>query len=1049
MTTAVEKAVIWTLSRRVTIFVLAITTLVLGVIVYRRMSIELLPRGMTQNQISVFIPVNAANPAEVQESIIRPTEELIRTIPGVTKLNSRARPNNAGIDVTFSKEIDINLAAAEVRDRVERARVGWPQEVRQYSIFRFNIDTDLPVYSFGIELDHPTDELTFVVEEKILKPLEAIPGVARVTCWGLLEDQLRIYIDRDKALAAGMSLYEITQKLQFDNVDTSGGEVEEGGLKYTVRSVGRFRSTDDVKEFPLRPGLTLGQIATIEPEKAVRDFVVLSGRTPTLWCQVQKESTANIVETCNRVRDALQTRIATDERLKELGVRFVTFDRMDFGHMIGDALKTLGDTCLDGAWLSVVVLLYFLRRIRLTAIITLAIPMSLLMTAMWMAATGSTVNILSLLGVTISIGMLVDNAIVVVECIQQKREAGMPGMEAAWRGTAEVALAVTLSTLTTVVAFLPLIFMSGDQEITFFTSNIGLPLCYAVLASLVVALVFVPLGTVFFYPKGDLVTRNRILRRIRNSRFVEKMTAAYGMTLEATLRHRFVSILLMVSVSSLLTWIAWTNMGKTSIRNDNGGGLSIRVEVGANFTLNDSYKAFVTLGEALEAMKSEITLTHYWCFLNKRSGDIWLQLAERDPNKTKAYADIINKRLPRLPGVKTSCGMRDDGMDKSKITFRVFGPDVMKLAEVSRDVADVIASVPGVLTAKSDLEPAEDEVHILPDRAKLQRLGIVPEALWGTVQYGVRGFPLRELAAGEREIPLIVQMKGGDTQTLTELRDTALRSMTGTDVPMSAVANLTVTRGFGEIRREQGKARALIKVDAAIEDTASLTSRIRERLKRHNLPEGFSYEDTQGVDFTEGMRNLVTAVVMGFVFVFLIMGIMFESFLLPIAVAVSVPFSWAAAIWALALADMPIDFVGAISAIVLVGVVVNNGIVLIDCAHRLRHEGQSQLPALVNAGRLRLRPILMTALTTIVGLVPTAMVKASGSQISYQSLAVALIGGLSVSTLLTLYVTPISYSLLDDFRGWFGGLVRALIRPGVVDVPSATVAAPPPNPSGL
>jgi HAE1 family hydrophobic/amphiphilic exporter-1 len=1026
--TLLDRSIGLTLHRRVAVLVLMVMVVVVGVIATRRLPLELLPRGFQDNEVSIHIPVNAANPLEVQESIIRPTEEMLRTIPGITRMVSTSGPNRARVRLEFSRDVDLDLATAEVRDRLERARLVWPPEVRRYFIWRFNLDTDLAIFQFAIAVDQPTEELTFLIEEKVVKPLEAIPGVAHVECRGLLDDQVRIFVDQKRALAAGVDLYQLTRALESGNVDVSGGEVEDAGVRYTLKSTGRFESLDDVRDFPIRPGLRLGQIATIEPQKAVRDWLVLTRTRPTLWCRVQKESSANTVETCDRVRAMIHDRILPDPRLREVGVAFHFFDWGDIGLVITSALRKLADTAVEGSWLSVLVLLFFLRRVRLTAVIGLAIPLSLLLTGIWIAATGGSLNLLAMIGVTVAIGMLVDDAIVVVESIHQKREEGLGPLEAALRGTSQIALAVVLSTLTTVVAFIPIMFLSGDGEMPFFLSGIGLPLCYAVIGSLVVALLFVPLGTVVCYRWQRGRSEPRLVARLRTSAGAQWLVGVYARSLDGALRHRFVTILVtLVAIAALSSW-AWSKLPKADVMSDEGGNVSVDVELDSNFTLRDAHQAFLQLAGSLERMEAEIELKHYMCFFNRTGGDIWVILGHQDVVKTKEAARKIKETLPRPPGVRVQCSAEGGRGRGREMEFSVYGDDVAGLSDVAREVSDVIRTVPGVLRVTSDLETAEGEVHIVPDREKLQRFGIVPEVLWGTVQYGVRGFPLNDLVSGEREIPLIIQYEGGEDQTLAELRETILFSRRGAQVPMSAVADVTVGRGFGEIRREGGRARARLTVESSEKDVEPVVKAIRKRLDAHLLPEGFSYQDNRGAEMDLAQKQMMLALLLSATFVFLLMGIMFESFILPVAVFVAVPFSWAGAIMALAIAGSTFDFVGSISLVLLIGVVVKNGIVLIDCAARSRAEGLDRHAALLHAGRVRLRPILMTALTTILGLVPTAISTATGSQISYQSLAIAVIGGMALATVLTLYLTPITYSLLDDLRLAFAGGARALLR---------------------
>lgn len=1025
----------FTVRRPVTVLMLACATVAVGVIAYVLVPVELLPKGFVSEQASVFIPVASGTPMEVQEQIIRPTEEEIRTIPGVTRIQSRAGTSRANLRVEFSREVDIDLAVAELRDRVERARLQWPEQVRDYGIFRFNIDTDLPVFSFAVDLDHETDEVTFLVEEKIKKPVEALPGVARVTCWGLLEDQVRVSIHRDRALAQGVDIERLARKLSSSNVEQAAGEIQDGPLRLMVRTDARFRNVDDVRNFPVNAqGLRLSEIATIEPGKAFRDRVALARNKRSLWFQVNKESSANTVAVGDTVRRALIERIEPDPRLRELGARVRFYDRMDMGKMITGAIDTLKQSAGIGSVLAVLILFWFLRRLAPTLIIAISLPLSMLLAMGWIHFSGDSLNILSLLGLTVAVGMLVDNSIVVAENIARHRDLGAGRLHGAIEGTAEVALAVTLSTFTTMAAFLPVIFMSGDHELTFFTAGIGIPLCVAVAASLLVALLFIPLATVVFDRRAPnpavagaaAAARDGLGRRM------------YARTLSGALRHRLATVVLVGGAVWTLSAMAWESLPKTDVMSESGGWISMDVRLDPNFTLKDAYDVFREYGAWLEEHAAEYGVEHFWCFFDKRGGDFDIDLAHVDMAKSRETAKRLKEDLPRKPGVKVSLGI-DEGRqsEDGKLSVDVFGPDAQVLIGVAKDIGARLEKVPGVLAVRPDLEEGEEEVHVVPDRERAARYGVGPEALRGTLEIGIHGWRFSDLILGEREIPLIIQYDGAQERDLAELRDFPVASGQGGRVTIESIADVTVSRGLGEIQRRDGRVQARISIDAADANREATRKLLREALAGYPLPEGYSFEETGTEKVEAGMEQMGTAGLMAIVFIFLLMGILFESFILPLAVLVTIPFSFSGAIWALALTKVPLDFVGSIGVLVLVGVVVNNGIVLIDCAHRLVQGGLGRTEALVEAGRTRLRPILMTALTTILGLLPTALGDSSGSQISYKALSWVVIGGLTVSTLFTLFFVPILHSLLDDLRELFAAAFRALLRRR----PSASQAA--------
>jgi HAE1 family hydrophobic/amphiphilic exporter-1 len=1015
----------FTLGRRVTVLMMAAAVALMGIIAYFLVPLELAPRGFTESSATVMIPVTSSNPAEVQEQVIRPAEELIRTIPGITELSSRASANRASIQVQFSREVDQDLAVAELRDRLERARPSWPEDVRTYYIWRFNLDTDLPIISFAIDLlGGATGDVGYLVEETVVKRIEALPGVARVQCWGLLDDQVRVTVDRKKAESMGVSIYELTQTLANSNVELSAGDVEDGETRFSLRTDARFRDLDDIRNFSVSAdGLRLSEIAQVEPVKAVRDRMALSRNRPSLWCRVTKESTANTVAVAARVRQLLEEEIRHDPRLKEMGASLRTYDDADMGLAITNALGTLRSTALSGGALALLVLLFFLRRLAPTLIITTSIPLSLLITLAYLYFSKGSLNIMSMLGITVSIGMLIDNSIVVVENIFRHREKGCSPLAAARAGASEVALAITLSTLTTLAAFLPIIFMSGQQELTFFTAAIGLPLCAAVLASLLVALVFIPLATVMFARGGVSLAAEGW----RRSALLDWARASYGASLGRALAHRLLVIILVVAVVWALTLVAWRSLPQVDFMSEQGGSLSVSVKLDRNFSFSDAYEEMRHYGSWLEGRMGEYGIKHFWCFFDKRGGEFWINLDHKDIVKTKDVARVLKEAMPARPGGKL--GFRvDDGSteDRGKLSLDIHGPDSSRLLAISNELTEMLEGVPGVLSVTPDMEEGEEEIHIIPDREQTARYDIDPRGLRGTLEYGIRGWRFSDLIMEEKEIPLIIEYDGAADRDIPQLRELAIPTGTGSPVPLSSVADVRVTRGLGEIRRKNGRSSARLVIEGAEDDPSALTRRITERLATYSLPEGYAFTEARTADLAEAKREIMGAVILAVVFVFLLMGVLFESFVLPLSVLVAVPFSWAGAVWSLALTGTPIDFVGAIGLLVLVGIVVNNGIVLIDCAHRFIQEGMPRSQALLEAGRARFRPILMTAATTVVGLVPMALSDGGGSHISYKCLSRALIGGLCVSTFFTLFFVPILYTLFDDLRlgaGRFVGTV--------------------------
>lgn len=1003
--------VAFTLRRRVTVTMLFVATVVLGAASYRQLPVELMPGGFTEPEATIWIPAASSTPLEVQEQIVRPTEELVRTIPGVKEVATRARQDGARLSVTLGRDIDPTLGLAELRDRVERARASWPAEARDFFIWQFDIESDLPVFAFAVDLDRRDDDrLTFLVEEKVLRQIEALPGVARVECWGLLDDQVRIRIDRERANALGVGIYQLTQLLEKSNLELSGGTVEEGEVRVALRTDARFKSLDEVRQMPLdRRGLTLGDVAEVEAGKGVRQFMAFSRTKPALWCQVFKESSANTVEVADRVRAFVRDELATDERLLDIGATPRLYEPADIGAIVTNALNSLSQTALIGALLALFVLLAFLRRLGPTLVITLSIPACLMITLAWIWASDGSLNLLSMLGITVAIGMLIDNAIVVVENVTRHRDLGVPPLEAARRGASEVALAITLSTLTTVAAFLPIIFLTGEGLVTFFAAGIGLPLCVAVGASLFVALVFIPLATVVVSPRaasGDAPIRDSsegVLPRLA--------VRACGQLL----RQRFWTLVILVTVVGGITRVAWEAVPKVESRDDSGGRVTVDVDFDGNLTFGDAGREMLFIGRWIEEVADEIDLEHFWCFFRRGSGEVMIDLQHKDMLRTRDTAKWLKERLPERAGVKLDISVEGaQSNERGKLRLDLFGPDPGTLVDLSEQVLEVIEGVPGVLSVSADVEKAEAEIHVVPDRESVARKQIDPRALRGTITYGIRGWRVTDLRFDEREIPMIIEYEGAADRDLPELQSLAIPSNDGREFPLDAIADITTSRGLGEIRRRDEQASIRLTVESAEEDREALSEDIRTALAAVPMPDGYGFQATSQATLDSASKTAMSAVLLAAVLVFLLMGVLFESVMQPLAVIFSVMFSWAGAVWSLALFNTPLDPIGFIAPIVLVGVVVNNGIVLIDCAHRLRADGLARTEALLEAVRIRLRPILMTAVTTIVGLLPMAISDGGGSSISYRALAHGLIGGLVLATFLTLLVVPVIYSLLDD-----------------------------------
>ncbi|MCA9320982.1 MAG: efflux RND transporter permease subunit [Planctomycetes bacterium] len=1014
-----------TLRRPVTIMMLLCSTILIGILAQLRIPIELLPSGFVMPTVSINIPFPGANPVEVEEQITKPTEEVLRQISGLEEIRTRSSKDFASITIRFARGVDSDESFAEVRDLMEVAKLSWPDQVQEYSTFRFNLDTDLPVFSFGILIDEMKADTSFLLDEKIIKEIESVDGVARVNAWGIVENTIRIFVDRARAQAAGVSLFEIAQAMSADNRDVIGGRIEDAGQHFYLRSEGRFRDLEEVRDWPVRADLRLREIATVEEVGALRNSVFRLEGKRSVWFMVNKESSANTVEVCKRIRARLDERIAQDERIKEEGWGWFRPEDQDFGLIIQKALSELIRSALLGGLLALVPLFLFLRRLRMTLIITLSIPISLMIALACIYFTGGTLNILSMMGITIAIGMLVDNTIVVVENIFRHRQMGLDARAAALTGTSEVALAVTLATLTTVVAFVPIIFMGGGAQTSFFTKAIGLPVCYAVLASLAVALVFIPLATAFLYRKGHGAARpSRLIDGALHG-----LNTLHQRCLTFAVDNRFAALLIIVLASYGTTRALWGRISMDPTSEESSGSIEVDVELESNFTLLDADGVFRQIQGFIDERRDDLHLKFYYYWFRNTGGTFKLSLDNREPELARVVIEEIDQGLNALAiaGARIRIGIERQNEEQTTIQLRVFGSELERLHEVCDDVRDRIEVMDQVASVKGGVDRGEDEIIVTPDRERMQLFGVDPRALMGTVQYGIRGQRLPDFHLGDQKLQMIIEFDESAETSVADLKSMGIWSRSGSTLPLNNLADLYFRRGYGTITKTNGKLGAMLTIEPEVGAREAVGERVREFQAEYPLPPGYSFKETSGEEAAAEKREIMNAALLSAVLILLLMGVLFESLLLPLAVFTTIPFALLGAWWTLSLTRTSLDFVGMIGAIVLIGIVVNNAIVFLDCAHGLVRTGVNRRQAILEAGSLRLRPIFMTTATTVVGLLPMALSKGTGSFVSYTALARGVIGGLMVSTVATLIVVPVFYALLSDLRRLCGDTVRSVL----------------------
>lgn len=1021
----------FSLRRPVTVVMGMIALIVVGSIAWRDLPLELVPGGFTPPFLFVQIPTLRASPEDVEERIALPAEELLSTVRNVERLGTRIRTRSASFIMEFRDGTDMDVAYNQVRDRVERLLPSLGDDIGQYFIWKYN-PADDPVLWFAITLPEGSDDPGAVIERRLVPRIERIAGVSRVEVNGLARRVVAVDVDDRLAEAAGTSLWDLVQRLSRDNFALAGGEVEDAGSVRPLRIVARWASIEAMRELPVGEGLVLGDVADVRIEdRAERALYRVNGR-PCVYLQVYKESTANTVEVARLVRETMTAGLADDPALAGAEPSYF----FDQGELIEGSLGNLQQTAVFGAFFAVVVLAFFLRHARMTLVVTIAIPASLLATLVVMYAMGRSLNVLSLTGLMLAVGLVVDNSIVVVENIQRVLQQGASPRQAALKGAAEVALAIVVATLTTVVVFLPLILMTGDDMLSFYLSQIGVPVCVALVSSLFVSLLFLPLIT------------SRVLGHTAPPRFpiITWLENRYAATLALALRRRADVALIGFAVFAS-TYVPMKAVSSTDQSSPNMNDFSIYVSFPETWSWDERADLLLEYEGILLAHETELGLRDLLVRYGAEWGRGMLRGFLVDPDDRPLDRDAVVERaqelLPERPGVSVSLSWRGVGSGQGT-TVRLVGPDSRTLTGLATEVARRLRHIDGVTSVRVEgQDDGQNEVHFAVDRERAHRLGLSPWLVGGTIDFALRGRQLPGLRTSTGDLPIYIQ---SDLTQTDDRADFERLEMPGLydGVTLADVATSEVVPGFGSIDRENRRTMLSLTITTGRDDLQALGAEINASVESMRWPRGYGLElGDRFTDLESSRREQNFAILLAVTFVFLLMGVLFESFVLPFSIVLSIPFAFTGVYWLLWLTGTSLDLMAGVGLIILIGIVVNNAIVLVDLASELRRQGMGRDEALVEAGRHRLRPILMTAMTTIFGLVPMAIGDASLVGIPYAPLGVAVIGGLVASTALTLFVVPLVYSLLDDGAGYVRyGLTRAFATvggdPHADDGPAAT-----------
>ncbi|MDD5727090.1 MAG: efflux RND transporter permease subunit [Victivallales bacterium] len=996
----------------------SLLVLLMGLVSLSRLPIDLFP-DMTKPVITISTDYEDAGPEDVEETVTMKIEEAVSAVEGVKKVTSVSYEENSRVYVEFEWGINLDEATNDIRDRLDRIIKNLPDDVDRPTIRKFNTD-NIPILFLGIESNMDLLKTTKMLEDQILYRFERLPGVGEFGLRGELVRQIQVNLDNDKVMALKLDIKDIEQKIKDNNLNYSAGNIDDGSFEINMRTSGQFSHLGELGKTAVATTadgsiVRLDQIAEIQDTKEKKSRIAFINGKPGLLAIVRKRSGYNTVAVANEVIEEIKRVNRDFPQIKIIEI-------VNNATFIENAIKNLSQTALQGVWLAVLVLLLFLRNIRSTLIIAISIPLSIIGTFALIYFSGFSLNIMTIGGLALGIGMLVDNSIVVLENITRHRDQRVPGKTAAIDGTQEVTSAIIASTLTTLVVFLPLVFMRGMAGILFkeFSSVVA----FSLLCSLIAAITLVPMiAAKVVKPSGSTKGFSGKLFKM-SGKMLDALDQGYKHLIDIVLNHRIktclITLILLGGAIYLIKFIGTELMPTTD-----EGRIRVSVEL-AEGTRLDNTKDFLKTAEKIVTKIAPEIKTYLMLAGdgNSHKGIIWMTLVDIDKRErsSEEIAEVLRKALAHLPGAKIRVRAEASRIsgggsgDTESIQIKIRGHQLDTAYNICRQVEGVLSGIDGITDTRVNQDKGAPEDKIILDRDKINSLKVSVDAIAKTLRTIVAGVVSCKFRESGDESDILIKIKDADRMAPSDVLDQIVLNRDGKPIVLRNLVSIKRDRAPTQINRENRERTMTVLVNIGDRPLGDVVNDIRRKIDASIvMPPGFSYYISGDYEEqTESFHELMFSLIMAVMLVYMVMASQFESFLHPLVVMFSVPLSIIGVVLLLLLTSTTFNMQSFIGCIMLAGIVVNNAILLVDQTNRNRTLHKlSARDALEEAGRTRLRPILMTTLTTILGLAPMALGLGSGGE-TQAPLARAVIGGLSSSTLITLLIIPVVYSLLES-----------------------------------
>jgi hydrophobic/amphiphilic exporter-1 (mainly G- bacteria), HAE1 family len=1007
--------------RGVTFIMIYLIVAGFGLFSLARLKLDLYPK-LEFPVIAVISQYTGVGPFDIETVVTRPIEETLATVENMKKITSQSAQGLSLVSLEFEWGTDMNQAEIDVRNQLEFVRDVLPNDVSDPLVFAFNPSMQ-PILYFAVTSNvHGPAELRRISEHEIEPRMERIPGIASAVTTGGMAREIKVLVDPSRLHAFNIPIQQVVQALQINNLQIPSGYIDNAKQEFSIQTTGEYKSLEQIENTNIatRGGVNVRvkDVANVvDGFKEERQRSWTDGK-PSVMLFLQRQSDANTVQACKNVNEQL----ASIEAELPKGVKIETF--IDMSTFINRSMSNLGTTAIQAIVLTFLVLLFFLRNVRSSLIVAVSIPVSMMATFALMDQAGLTLNIISMAGLALAVGMLVDNSIVVLESIFRNREEGENVINAANKGTQEVAMAITASTLTTLAVFVPILFVPGLAGQLF--NNMVVTICFSLAASLVVALTLIPLLSSRLLHLETNLSSNSAVNRLgqKIGGWLDTMHNFYANRLTWSLNHRKLVLAATGALFVLSVVIMVTRGGEFLPQGDNGF-TSIAVDRSPGTSLPEMEKTITQINNIVhtEVPEAEATFSSFgqgegiMAFFSSRSsaeGDITVRLPSVTKRKRSLdeIKEALQKSFASIPDADVSFSDRGQQAmmgSAGDITIDIIGHDLDVAEAMANTIEAKVKTIRGVATTKSSVQKSRPELLVTLDRDRIADLGLSTSQIGQTVSTSILGSVVTRYRETGDEYDVRVQLDKDSRQSKEDLENILIMTPQGRQIPLRAIASIEFAKSPQEITRQDQERYVSLNIDISGRDLRSITKDVKKVLATIPVPPDFRIEiGGTAEDMQESFMYLGLAMLVAMLLTYMVMASQFESLVDPFIIMFTIPLSFIGVAFALLLTGTDLNVMALVGIVMLVGIVVNNGIVLVDYINQLRGRGMELFEANIQGGRIRLRPVLMTALTTIIAMVPMSLgLGESGEQ--WAPMARAVIGGLTAATAMTLIIIPIIY----------------------------------------